>query len=84
MQAMAPAHDALYASLPRFAFASCYPLYLPANERTFTLGAGPRWPGNASWESTGITWPLPGGARGLKLVPGGGGNAGGGSGGAGD
>ncbi|GFR47079.1 hypothetical protein Agub_g8766 [Astrephomene gubernaculifera] len=68
-QAMHPRHDALYASLPRFSFATCYPFYVPANERTFTLGL-PGFPANASWESTGIVWPKPGGGTGFKSTNG--------------
>ncbi|GIL94933.1 hypothetical protein Vretimale_1038, partial [Volvox reticuliferus] len=65
-QAMDPRYDALYASLPRFAFSTCYPGYVPANERTFTLGLQ-GFPANVSWESTGIVWPLPKGVRGIKM-----------------
>ncbi|GIL62033.1 hypothetical protein Vafri_16345 [Volvox africanus] len=65
-QTMEPRYDALYASLPRFAFATCYPGYVPANERTFTLGLQ-GFPANVSWESTGIVWPLPLGVRGTKM-----------------
>ncbi|GLI61011.1 hypothetical protein VaNZ11_003273 [Volvox africanus] len=65
-QTMEPRYDALYASLPRFAFATCYPGYVPANERTFTLGLQ-GFPANVSWNSTGIVWPLPPGVRGIKM-----------------
>ncbi|EFJ52546.1 hypothetical protein VOLCADRAFT_86751 [Volvox carteri f. nagariensis] len=68
-EAMHPSHDKLYASLPPFAFATCYPGYVPPNERTFTLGMR-GFPANVTWESTGITWPLPPGVRGIKWTAG--------------
>ncbi|KAG2488047.1 hypothetical protein HYH03_013352 [Edaphochlamys debaryana] len=63
-QAMSPRYDALYAAIPPFHFETCYPLYVPANERAFTLGL-PGFPPLDAWASTGIVWPLPNDQRGL-------------------